>query len=77
MLRLCSESSRPYPGRSARHAVRMCFIPSGESAGWGDRLTKSRRFKVSFHLETSETRKQAGWERKIREEPRLVGQLTG
>jgi len=52
-------------------------MPSGESAGWGDRLTKSRRFKVSFHLETSETRKQAGWERKIREEPRLVGQLTG
>ena len=53
------------------------FMPSGESAGWGNRLTKSRRFKVSFHLEASETRKQAGWECKILEEQRLVGQLTG
>ena len=44
MLRLCSESSRSYPGRSARHAVRMCFMPSGESAGRGNRLNKSRRF---------------------------------
>ena len=53
------------------------FMSSGESAGWGNRLTKSRRFKISFHLEASETRKQAGWRCKIREEPRLVGQLTG
>ncbi len=43
------------------------FMPSGESAGRGDRLTKSRRFKISFHLETSETTKQAGWECKALE----------
>jgi hypothetical protein len=46
MPRLHRESSRPYPGRSARErhggAARK---PTGEDAGSGHRLTKSRRHR--------------------------------
>ena len=29
MLRLCSESSRPYPGRSVSHAVKLAVATPG------------------------------------------------
>jgi hypothetical protein len=45
MLRLHRESSRSYPGRSVQPGDRKeIHKPSGENAGWGYRLTKSRRY---------------------------------
>ena len=45
MLRLCSESSRPYPVRSAQRGHRLAaHEPAGENVGWGYRLNKSRRY---------------------------------
>ena len=44
MLRLHRESSRSYPGRSVQYGDWvMIHKPSGGNAGWGYRLTKSRR----------------------------------
>jgi len=44
MLRLCGESSRPYPGRSVTHARRsVCKIP-----GTGHRGTKVRAYSVAI-----------------------------
>ena len=40
MPRLCSDSSRSYPGRSVRHAVRKDSVPSGNARG--DRAEVSR-----------------------------------
>ncbi|MHC4913347.1 MAG: hypothetical protein ACYTE5_10195 [Planctomycetota bacterium] len=46
MLRLHGESARSYPGRSAQHAAPyVLFSSSGEIAGGGYRLTKSRRYR--------------------------------
>ena len=59
MLRLCSESSCSYSGRSVRHAAFDCFIlPSGEMTGWGNRFTKSRRYHESFQPDIEERNKE-------------------
>ena len=63
MLRLCSDSSRSYPGRSAKWGHRVTTRePAGENAGWGYRLTKSWRYtgKAAPGIETRTNGSQTG-----------------
>jgi hypothetical protein len=63
MLRLHRESSRSYPGRSAQRGHRVATRePAGENAGWGYRLTKSRRYtgKAAPGIETRTNGSQTG-----------------
>ncbi|GKT10994.1 hypothetical protein DSTSK_42990 [Desulforhabdus sp. TSK] len=61
MLRLHRESSRSYPGRSVQPGDRKeIHKPSGENAGRGYRLTKSRRYsgRVAPGIETRTNERQ-------------------
>ena len=85
MLRLHRESSRSYPGRSARRGHRVAtHEPASENAGWGYRLTKSRRCmgRAAPGIETRTNGSQTGRHRCGHERalqgvtPEVIGQKS-